>query len=378
MHILISPNAFKNSLDAGSVADAIEMGLQSSRLLFTSEKIPVGDGGDGTGELIIKQSNGTHVTGRVHDPLGKIIDSSFGLINDHNTAVIEMANASGIRLLERSALNPLKTSSYGTGEQIKAALEKGAKKIIIGMGGSATVDGGAGILQALGVKFLNVSGELLFPNPENLVALRDIDTTGIDKRILDMEVVVMCDVQNKLLGDKGAANVFGPQKGATAEGLVVLEAYLTQFAEIVYRITGKKIDAINGGGTAGGAAAGLHAFLNARLVSGIDYYLESVGFEKSLSKADLVITAEGSIDEQSLEGKAPFGVALRAKEKGIPVIGMAGKVPLDTSHALNQYFDVLLSITQEPLTLTEALKYTHQNLVRVACQLGNLLAVKKP
>ncbi|WP_026768668.1 glycerate kinase [Asinibacterium sp. OR53] len=375
MHILISPNAFKSSLDAGSVADAIEMGLQSSRLHFTSEKIPVGDGGDGTGELLIKQSNGIHITGRVHNALGSIIDSSFGLIDNQDTAVIEMANAAGIRLLERATLNPLKASSYGTGEQVKAALDKGVKKIIIGMGGSATVDGGAGILHALGVRFLNASGEELFPNPENLAALNEIDTSKLDKRIPGTEIIVMCDVQNKLLGDKGAARVFGPQKGATAEGLIILEKYLTQFATIIHRNTGKKVDDINGGGTAGGAAAGLFAFLNAQLVNGIDYYLDRVGFENALSKADLVITAEGSIDEQSLEGKAPFGVALRAKVKGIPVVGMAGKVPLNTDQKLNRYFDVLLSIANEPSPLTDALKHTHQNLVRLAGQLGNLLTL---
>lgn len=375
MHILISPNAFKNSLDAGKVADAIETGLQGSRLQFTCEKIPVGDGGDGTGELIIEKSKGVHITGSVHDALGSIIDSSFGLIDNQDTAVIEMANAAGIRLLERAALDPLKASSYGTGEQVKAALDIGVKKIIIGMGGSATVDGGAGILQALGVRFLNASGEALFPNPENLVALRDIDTSRLDKRIGDTEIIVMCDVQNKLLGDKGAARVFGPQKGATTEGLVILERYLTQFSTIIYRNTGKRVDTINGGGAAGGAAVGLFAFLNAKLVNGIDYYLDWVRFEESLSKADLVITAEGSIDEQSLEGKAPFGVALRAKAKGIPVIGIAGKVPLRADHELNQYFDALLSITNEPLTITDALKHTHQNLVRLADQLGNLLAM---
>jgi glycerate kinase len=375
MHILISPNAFKNSLDAGSAADAIEMGLQRSRLKFTSEKIPVGDGGDGTGELIIKKNNGVYVTGYVHDPLGRKIESSFGLIDHNNTAVIEMANAAGIRLLKHAELNPLQTSSFGTGEQIRAALEKGVKKIIIGIGGSSTVDGGAGILSALGIKFLHASGKELFPNPENLVELDSIDNSGLDQRIRNTEIIVMCDVQNKLSGDKGAAKVFGPQKGATEKDVVMLERYLNRFAELVYRGTGKKTGDMDGGGAAGGAAAGLFAYLNAKLVNGIDYYLALTGFENALNRAALVITAEGSIDEQSLLGKAPLGVALKAKAKGIPVIGIAGKVPPEGNSELSNYFDALLSITDGPTTLTDALKHTRQNLTRVAEQLGNLLTL---
>lgn len=209
MQILIAPNAFKNSLDADSVAHAIREGLNQSRLNCSCECFPVGDGGDGTAELIINKFAGTRVDATVHDPLGRKIQSSFGLIEGH-TAVIEMADASGLRLLNAKELKPLQASSLGTGELISLALDKGVRKIIIGLGGSATVDGGAGILTALGVRFLDTSGNILQGLPENLTNLNTIDASGLDQRIFNCEFTVLCDVDNLLLGDHGAAAVFGP------------------------------------------------------------------------------------------------------------------------------------------------------------------------
>jgi glycerate kinase len=378
MHILIAPNAFKNSLTAAEAAIAIEEGLKQSRLNFTSECFAIGDGGDGTGELIIEKCNGKKILAEVHDPLGRIITSSYGWIDKDKTAVIEMADASGLRLLHHDELDPLLASSCGTGELIKLALIKGAKKIIIAMGGSATVDGGIGILSALGIQFLNKKGKKIF-RPIELIKLDKIDISEIDDRILNCEVIVLCDVDNKLLGINGAAAVFGPQKGATAAGVTKLEASLTKFAEATLQLTKKNIATIKYGGTAGGAAAGLYAFINARLVNGIEHFCKLTNFEKALQQTDIVITGEGSIDEQTLRGKGPFGVAVKAKEKGIFVIGIAGRIPLQPGKELRKYFDVLLPLSNIPLDTKTALQFTYDNLKRTSVEIGNLLSlVQKP
>jgi glycerate kinase len=377
MNILIAPNAFKNSLSADAAALAIKEGFEQSELDCDCTCFPVGDGGDGTAELIINALDGLKIETKVHDALGRDITTSMGFIDDGKTAVIEMANASGIRLLNYNELNPLRATSFGTGEQIKAALDKRVNKIIIGMGGSATVDAGIGILTALGIRFLNSYGNDLEGLPESLVNLTAIDISGLDKRVLACEVIVLCDVDNYLLGNLGAATVFGPQKGASADAVLKLEKALEQLSFITMRETGKNISSIKHGGTAGGAAAGLYAFLNAKLVNGIDYFLDLTGFDKALDTANLVITGEGSIDEQTLQGKGPFGVAYRAKRKHLPVIGLAGMVPLDNNPHLQKYFDVLLAIGHQPLDLTAALHNTFDNLKRTSRQIANILALKE-
>jgi len=375
MHILIAPNAFKNSLSAQAAAEALQRGLLESSLDCTTECFPIADGGDGTGELILKKCNGTLVNATVNDPLGRPITASFGLIDNGSTAVIEMANSSGLRLLKVEELNPLQTTSFGTGELIKTALDKGVDKIILAMGGSATVDGGCGILSALGVQFLDVDGNALQPNPASLTLLATIDTSKLDVRVLNTEIVVICDVDNRLLGDKGAAAVFGPQKGASPADVVTLNATLARFNEITLEQFGKNMGELKYGGAAGGATAGIHAFLNAQLVNGIDYFLKLTGFEASLQKSNVVITGEGSIDEQTLQGKGPFGVASLAKSNNIPVIGIAGKLPLHESRELRKYFNVLLAIGNEPADLPTAMKHTTENLVRIGREIGGFLAI---
>ena len=375
MNILIAPNAFKNSLDAQRVAEAIAVGLKQSNPDCNCTLFPVGDGGDGTGSLLTRHLGGTFVPTTVHDPLGRKISSGFGLADNGQTAIIEMADACGIRLLKTSELNPMKANSKGAGELIKKALDKGVKKIIIGMGGSATVDGGMGILSTLGVTFFSANGTLLDPLPEKLVGLATIDKTGLDKRIANCDIIILCDVDNQLLGDNGAAAVFGPQKGASVTDIDMLDGMLFNFAMIALRQAGKDIATIKYSGTAGGAAAGLHAFLNAKLVSGADTFLTLTNFNAALQAADVVITGEGSIDEQTLQGKAPAVVAARAKAKGVKVIGLAGKVPVIPSLALTQYFDVLRSINKEPMELSVALDNTFHNLVDTAREIGNSLGL---
>jgi glycerate 2-kinase len=377
MHILIAPNAFKNSVDAADAATAIDEGLQQSKLSCTTHCFPVGDGGDGTGALLLQHTKGEIISLPVHDPLGRKIASSFGLTDKGKTAVIEMADASGLRLLQSNELNPLRASSYGTGQLILHALDKKVNKIILCIGGSATVDGATGLLQALGFRFLNKKAEKLNNLPESLTGLDSIDLSEVDKRILDCELVVLCDVANVLLGKEGAAAVFGPQKGASPADVEKLEASLSALKDVILKQTGKDISGIKHGGAAGGTAAGVAALLQAQLVNGIDYFLSVTGFDAALAKADLVITGEGSIDLQTLQGKGPFGVAKGAKEKKIPVIGLAGKVPLDIPADLQEYFSVLLSINHELTDLSEALKNTRANLVRSARIVGDMLSLIK-
>jgi glycerate kinase len=375
MHILIAPNAFKNSLTAQAAAEAIREGFESSSLDCTTECFPIADGGDGTAELIIKKLNGTNVPIQVNDPLGRTIDASFGLIDNGLTAVIEMADASGLRLLKQDELNPMHATSYGTGQMIKKALDLGITKIIIAMGGSATVDGGTGLLTALGTKFMGSDKIVLKNLPEDLYQMKYIDVTGLDPRIANCEMIVLCDVDNTLLGDTGAAAVFGPQKGASAADVILLDKGLSTLSEITLKELGRNMAAIKYGGAAGGASAGVYAYLNAKLVNGIDYFLDITGFDNSLQNANFVITGEGSIDEQTLQGKGPYGVANRAKMRSIPVIGLAGKIPLELNEKLSKYFNVLLAIGNKPIDISTALCQTKQNLTRLSRQIGELIKI---
>lgn len=377
MHILICPNAFKNSIDATAAAKAIEEGIQQSHLQCTTACIPVGDGGDGTGQLLTAFSNGVYIDELVHDPLGRKIKAKFGLIDNEETAVIEMASASGLRLLKKEELNPLQASSFGTGELMIKALDKGVKKIILCVGGSATVDGGCGIARALGIRFYDAGGNDLKILPKNLTNLSVIDMNRLDKRIRETEIIILADVTNPLLGKKGAAEIFGPQKGASEKQVVLLEAALTQLSQIVFQTLNIDISTKKYGGAAGGTAAGLNALFNAQIVNGIDFFLETTRFDDDLQKADLVITGEGSIDLQTLDGKAPFGVAKRAKEKNIPVIGLAGKLPEKPTDELAVYFDELININGNETDITSAMLLAKENLIRTSWALGNRLANKQ-
>ena len=377
MHILIAPNAFKNSLNATSVAHAIGVGLQQSKLTCSMEYFPVGDGGDGTASLIIQQQKGKIIQVEVHDPFGRKINASFGLIDDDKTAVIELADASGIKLLQQHELNPLQATTFGTGELIKHALDKNISRIILCIGGSATVDGGTGILQALGIKFLNNKPEVLHGLPAGLSNLSFIDTDNFDKRILNCELVVLCDVDNTLLGDNGAAKIFGPQKGASEEDITKLENALGIFREVTLNKTGVDMAKIKHGGAAGGVAAGLSAYCNAKLVNGINYFLGITRFDEALLKADLVITGEGKIDQQTLQGKGPYGVAEKAEEKKIPVVGIAGNIPIEYDMQLNKYFDALVPVNNGIIDMTTAIQNTEANLIRTGRMIGDLLELTK-
>ncbi len=377
MKICIAPNAFKNSLTASQAATAIKEGLTDSGLNATLECFPIADGGDGTAALIIGKCGGKIVNTRVQDPLGREIESSFGLINKGKTAIIEMADASGIRLLIPGELNPLHASSFGTGELIKKALDKGVQEIFLGMGGSATVDGGTGILSALGIRFLDSAGHPIVNLPAAWNSLSTIDLSQVDQRIFNCKLTILCDVHNELLGKKGAAAVFGPQKGANSGQVKELEAFLHHFTNITMEQIGLNIAGLEFGGTAGGAAAGVCAFLNARLVNGIDHFLKLTDFESALKGSNFLITGEGALDNQTLQGKGPLGVAKLSRHYGIPVCALAGKVSLRDIPELRKHFDVILPITNQPMELTDALKLTPENLSRTTYELGKMLNLLK-
>lgn len=372
MHILVAPNAFKNSLNATDAARAIQAGLQQSRLQHTSLAFPVGDGGDGTGRLLYEHLGGSTVRMNVKDPVGKQIEAGFFITGIEPVAIIEMADASGLRLLQVAERNPMLTSSFGTGQLIKAALDRAVKEIILCIGGSATVDGGCGILAALGMIFLDQNGKKLQPVPADLLQLQSIDLSQLDHRLKHTPIKILCDVRNPLTGPHGAARVFGPQKGADQDAVKLLEEMLENLASIVESVTGKPIRSIQGGGAAGGVAAGLYGLIDAEITGGIDYFLSLTGFDTALQEADHLITAEGSIDSQTLEGKGPAGVAIRAKLKHIPVTGFTGMpTPPD---GYQQFFDEIICINPPGMDPEIAMQATYRHLVLTAKDWGNRIA----
>ncbi|MEO8961681.1 MAG: glycerate kinase [Ginsengibacter sp.] len=377
MHIVIAPNAFKGSLPAEEVANCIAEGIRQSKLDCFLRLIPVSDGGDGTAGLISRKINSKAISVPVPNPLGRLVNASFGWVEDTRTAIIEMSDASGIKLLKKEELNPLIANTKGTGEIILAALDQGAQKIIIGVGGSATVDGASGLLSALGVDFKDDQKKIIENLPEGLSKLKSIDIVGLDKRLKSCAITVMCDVKNTLLGKNGSAAIFGPQKGANEKDVILLEKCLERLSQVAEVTLNVNMNSMTYGGAAGGVAAGLAAFLGAELVSGIEFFLDVVNFDEALGNTDLVITAEGSLDLQTLEGKGPYGVARRAKNKKIPVIGLAGQISVHTPDQMRNYFDVILPIGHAPCSIEEAIVNTRADLIRTSCELGNLLALKK-
>jgi glycerate kinase len=375
MHILVAPNAFKHSLDAMEAAEAICDGLRASRFGGTLQACPIGDGGDGTAALLQRHLGGRRISAPAHDALGRPIEGHFVLVDGGRTAIIELAEASGLRRLRSDERVPLHATSFGTGELIRAALEQDVREVLLCVGGSATVDGGTGLLRALGVRFLDARGGELTSLPQKMGDLAAIDREHVDPRLARCELTLLCDVTNPLIGPRGAAAVFGPQKGASMAQVGALEAALTHFSIRVYEHAGRDIAALERGGAAGGVAAGMSGLLGARLVDGIDHFLDRTGFDAALALANVVITGEGSIDDQTADGKGPWGVAVRARARGIFVVGLAGQVPLQAGQVLRAGFDALIPIGNRAMSLAEAMDCTAQNLRRAATELGNVLAL---
>lgn len=373
MNILIAPNAFKHALSSFQVAEMIEKGFAKSKLSGIFTIFPIADGGNGTLDLIVHKLGAEIIHKEVSDPLGRKILSRFGYIASSKTAVIEMAEASGIHLLNDEERNPLIASSYGTGELMKHALEMGAKKIILGLGGSASIDGGAGILQALGAKLLDEKGKEVARGGGSLEQLATIDTKDLSQEIKNCEIIVACDVNSPLLGKNGAATVFGPQKGASHKDVIKLERGLKKFSEIIFKDFKSDVANLPAGGAAGGISAGLFGVLNAKLVNGLEYLLDLTKFEKVLKESDLLITAEGKFDMQTIEGKGPFGVAQMAKNNNVPVIVFAGQVSEDINVKKIDAIEAIFSISKGPNSLQEAILNTGDNLKYLAEQVGNII-----
>lgn len=375
MKIVIAPDSYKESLTALEVASAIEAGFRDIFPDASYVKLPVADGGEGTVEAMVAATKGKIVRLAVTGPLGKEVDAFYGLSGDERTAFIEMAAASGLELVPTAKRDPLITTSYGTGELIKNALDRGVEHFIIGIGGSATNDGGAGMMQALGARLLDKQGEQIGFGGGALPELDRIDIGSLDDRIARCRFEVACDVTNPLLGDQGASAIFGPQKGATPERVRQLDQALAHYAEIIRRDLDIDVLDIPGGGAAGGMGAALHAFCQAELRRGIEIVTEALGLAEQVKDATLVITGEGRIDSQTINGKVPIGVANVAKRFNKPVIGIAGSLTADVGvvhqHGIDAVFSVLYSIC----SLEEALDNAGQNVRMTARNIAASLKV---
>jgi len=363
--IVIASDSFKGSLSSSEVAQAIQAGIRKIFPECETITIPVADGGEGTVDALVKGANGTIITCRVHDPLMNIIDAQYGILGDSETAIIEMAAASGLTLVPPDKCNPMKTSTYGTGELIKDALDKGCKNVLIGIGGSATNDAGTGMLQALGFGFSDKSGNQLGQGGRILEYISSIDTTGVINQVTDAKYTVACDVNNPFSGPDGAAYVFAPQKGADAYMVEQLDKGLKNFASIIRKTFKKDIDSLAGAGAAGGMGGSFVALLDAVLQPGIEMVLEALHFDKLIGSADLIITGEGKLDKQTAMGKTPMGVLHAAEKQNIPVVAIGGTVE-DTDIIDKLGFAAILPILPYPVPLEQAMEksFARQNIIR--------------
>lgn len=326
--MVVAPDSFKGSLPAREVAESLACGLRRVWPDARIEILPLSDGGDGWVESMVSAAAGSFVDVSVRGPLEDEVEARYGLIDAGGvaTAVIEMATASGLSLITEDRRDPRRTTTYGTGELIRDALDSGARRLFVGIGGSATNDGGAGMASALGARFADASGDDLVSGGGALADLDSVDLTGLDDRLADAEVVVAGDVDNPLLGDDGASAVYGPQKGAGSDAVTELDEALSRFADVVENAVGHEFRDHPGAGAAGGLGFGMMAFCGATLQSGVELALDTLGADRVLEGADLVLTAEGLLDSQTLSGKVPVGVARRAKRHGIPVVAIGGAV----------------------------------------------------
>ncbi len=362
MKIVIAPDSWKESLTALEVATAIEDGFRQIFPDAEVVKIPMADGGEGTVEAMVAATQGRIVNLRVTGPLGEPVEAFYGLSGDEQQAFIEMAAASGLESVPPARRDPRVTTSWGTGELIRHALDAGVRHIIIGLGGSATNDGGAGMVQALGAQLLDERGEQLGLGGETLNQLARIDISQLDKRLAECRIEAACDVTNPLTGAEGATAIFGPQKGATPEMIKQLDKALTHYGQIIERDLDKSVMTLKGGGAAGGMGVALYAFCGADLRQGIEIVTEALALDAVVRDADLVITGEGRIDSQTIHGKVPVGVARVAKRYDIPVIGIAGSLTEDVDVVYDHGLDAIFSVIPRICPLDEALENAAENL----------------
>lgn len=375
MRIVVAPDSFKGSLTAQEVCLAIQRGIASVDPSVVVEAVPMADGGEGTVQALVDATGGHLVEQEVTGPLGEPVRAHYGLLGDSQTAVIEMAAASGLPLVPPERRNPLITTTRGTGELMRAALDRGCRRLIIGIGGSATNDGGAGMAQALGARLLDANGEPIGLGGGALAQLASVDISTLDPRLEKTEILVACDVENPLIGPHGASAVYGPQKGATPEMVRQLDANLAHYAAILRRDLGKDVAEVPGAGAAGGLGAGLLAFTGATLRRGVEIVIEAVRLRERLRRAHLVITGEGRADGQTPFGKTPTGVARVAKEYGLPVIALVGSYSQEANVVHQHGIDAMVSILHEPMTVEEAMARGKALLEQAAAELMRLLCV---
>ncbi|WP_343732806.1 glycerate kinase [Duganella sp.] len=366
MKIVIAPDSFKESLTAMAVADEIEAGFREIFPHAEYRKLPVADGGEGTVQAMVDASCGKLVALEVSGPLGEPAAAFYGLMGDGQTAVIEMAAASGLELVAPSQRNPLRTTSYGTGQLIRNALDAGARRFVLGVGGSATNDGGAGMLQALGGRLLDAAGADLPAGGGALDKLARIDLSGLDVRIADCVFDVACDVSNPLVGPQGASAIFGPQKGATPRMVAQLDDNLRRYADVIARDLGRQVADVPGAGAGGGIGAAMMVFLGGRLRPGSEIVADAVGLDAAVADADLVITGEGRIDGQTVHGKTPVGVARVAQRHGKPVIAIGGSLGTAAAEVHAHGIAAVFGSVSRPCTVDEALAAAAVNVRNAA------------
>ena len=354
MKVVVAPDSFKGSLSAQNAAEAIAIGVLHADSSIDVDLIPLADGGEGTVEIMVRATNGKIVCVNAVDPIGERIESYYGILGDGNTAVVEMAAASGLTLVPEDKRNPMYTTSYGTGELIRAALDSGCKRLILAIGGSATNDGGVGAIQALGGSFRKADGSEAGFGGYDLKNIAEIDLSNLDPRLKEIDILTACDVDNPLTGEYGASAVFGPQKGADADMVAELDTGLHNLAQVIKRDVGIDIEQVPGAGAAGGMGAASVAFLGSELRSGIDIILDAVRFTNRIKGASLIITGEGKVDSQTLNGKAVKGILDRAELAHIPLLVLAGMVD-DGGYELSKHGNVsIFSIAPGPITYMES------------------------
>jgi glycerate kinase len=374
MKIVLAPDSYKGSLAAKEACAALSAGVSKAGPDAQIVAVPMADGGEGTVQSLVDATGGQLLKAEVQNPLGVKISAQYGILGDGETAVIEMAEASGLYLIKKEERNPLHTCTYGTGQLIRAALERGCRKFILGIGGSATNDGGTGMARALGVRFLDAQGQELPPGGGSLRDLTRIDFSGLDPRLKECTFTVACDVDNSLCGPRGASFVFGPQKGATPALAAQLDANLEHYAQIIQQDLGIGVKDRPGAGAAGGLGAGMLAFLDAALQPGVEIVIAAVGLRENLAGADLVITGEGQCDFQSVHGKVPFGVAKEAAKLGIPCVVIAGTVGRGVEELYAHGVTSVFSLIDRPLSLEEAMAEAGELLEKAAERIMRLFS----
>ncbi|WP_237664653.1 glycerate kinase [Sutcliffiella horikoshii] len=355
MKIVVAPDSFKGSIESKEAAHIISRAIQDFDASIEVVEIPMADGGEGTVQAMLHILGGVEIICEVEDPLGRKINAGYGWLPIEKTAIIETASASGLPLLTKEELDPEMASTFGTGQLVKDALDRGAEKIIIGLGGSATVDGGVGLFQALGLRAMDVEGKTIERVRGKLNLIKGIDISNLDARLQQVKIIVASDVTSPLLGPDGAVYVFGPQKGIRASKLEAFEAGMASFAEVMKKATNKDCTLMPGSGAAGGIGFILQSLVDVEFKSGLDLVVEMSDFRNHLTDTDLVITGEGKIDGQSILGKVPVGLSRIAKEKGIPVVAIAGGIGEDTDMLKQEGIEAVLSIVDGPMTIEGAM-----------------------